>query len=293
MKKVLKINALIAIISLIGMTVFGLVARNDLRNHLTYEPLVGEYDPDEIKVLNINVDNRNIIIGPSLTGKINLSFYVSNIDTYTLNTNNDTVSLDIKTPWFQGLLYSRTIFNLSFDPEISKIMINVPTGALDNFKVRTANGKIEVNDLTTNIFNAQTSNGTISVKNTLTSSTTLTSANGSVILNEFNSTNLNIQTSNGEIKGDYVISPIIRSKTDNGQIKFIDVTTDDLSTTTSNGNIILRVNGVFTDFKTTVSTTNGTIKIDDQKYSNGTYNVGQVKTISALTSNGYIRLNFS
>ncbi len=292
MKTFLKINSIIAILSGLLMTIFGLNARDDLKNRLNYQLISGEYDPLEVSQIIVVADERTVNIIESTSEKINIKFYVSEIDTHSLEANNESLSLNLRTNWFESLVYSTTLFNLTNNPLFTTIEISVPASSLDLIKVNTQNGSINVSDLEAENLIAETKNGTINLKNSKITNGDVTSSNGAILVNEINSTSLSVHTTNGEIKGENIVSNLMEARSANGQIRLENITSDNLSTTTSNGEIILIIKGIFTEFRTTVNTNNGNIRINNQKYNNGTYNSDQTRLVSALTSNGSIRLTF-
>lgn len=292
MKTVVKINALIMILSMFGMTIFGIIAKNEFKNSLNYELKISEFDPQDFNDVTISADNRHILLGESSNDKINLSFYISTIDTYTLGETNESISLAIKTPWYQSILSATTLVNSAFNKEYSYIRLDVPLNSLASYKIVTLNGNIGITDVSASTLSAKTSNGNINVKNAKVESLSLEVNHGNVDVSVINATLLSLTNTDGNIKGTELTNSTLNAKTNNGNITLNDVVSNYLDTVTANGNIALVVTGVFSEYKVTVKTNNGTIKVDDQKYGSGTYNTDQAKTIAAITSNGTIRLNF-
>ena len=292
MKTILRINGIVFVLSLIGLTTFGLIAKDEIRNQLHYEHYIENYDASEIDQLKINADNRNVIINESTTNQISIEFYISEMDRYTLTLNNEIFSLEIKANWFESIFYSTTIFNISLDPALVTIKISAPANVLSSLDILTTNGTINMDNLSVDSVFAKTTNGTIKLKNATFEDGQLISSNGNIDVQYISGSNLTLRTSNGEIKGDHITIDELKANTSNGHIKFSDLSSFKIETTSSNGNINLRINGIFEDYKTIVTTANGTIKINDNKSFSGTYHSDKANSVSAITSNGSIYLYF-
>lgn len=292
MKKLLKINTLLLLMGFLGTMTFGLIARDELRTVATSEHVSENYASALINELKIDAINRSIEIVESTTDEITIEFYVSKADRYTLTTTDDVLKLDMKTNFFENLLYNPVFINIPLNPIVHVIKVYVPTDSVERINIKTKNGTVKVSDVQTDTLNVSTSNGTITVRDTTFNTSELTTSNGTVELENVRGASVTVRSLNGTLKGENINVASINAKTSNGEIKFQDVTTDNIISETSNGNIVLYINGVSTDYKTIVATTNGTIHIDDVKVYSATYNANNLHSVNAKTTNGSIKLYF-
>ncbi len=292
MKKILKVNTLLLLMGFLGTMTFGLIARDELRTAATKEYVSENYDSALINELKIDAINRSIEIVESTSDEITVEFYVSKADRYTLTTADDVLKLDIKTNFFENILYNSVFINIPLNPIVHVIKVYVPTDTLERVNIKTKNGTVKVSDVQTETLNVSTSNGTITVQDTTFTTSELLTSNGTVDVENVSGTSVTIRSLNGTLKGKNINVASIHGKTSNGEIKFQDVNTDNIISETSNGNIVMYINGVSANYKTTVTTSNGTIHIDDVKVYSGTFNTNSAKTVKATTSNGSIKLYF-
>ncbi len=292
MKKLIKINVLVLLASMLGLTTFALIARDELRTEGTSEYISEKYDSATLNELKIDAVNRSIEIVESTTDEINVEFYVSRADSYTLKVTDDTLKLELKTNFFENIIYNSVFINIQLNPITHVIKVHVPTDTLERFNMKTTNGTVKISDVKTDALNALTTNGTITVKNTIFNTSELITSNGTIELEKVSGTSVTMRSANGTLKGENINVASIRANTSNGEIKLQDISTDNISSETSNGNIAMYINGAYADYKTTVTTNNGSIRIDDVKIFSGTYNTSSAKTVKATTSNGSIKLYF-
>ena len=143
-----------------------------------------------------------------------------------------------------------------------------------NLEVRSANGRINLDNLEAELIIAQSSNARINASNILAYDLSLTSSNGRISIQDIETEKVNITTSNS-------------------RIDFRNLDSNDIELRSSNGRIEGSIIGNREDFQKNIRTSNGRIMIDGENHGtiiNDRIELDQI--IRAQTSNGRIDLTF-
>ena len=232
------------------------------------------YEQTEIKDFSIILSNREVVIIPSDTDQIVITYYESEYDWFEVETDGEQLEIINRTKWYIGISWG--LFNIVSD-EYTKVEIQLPIAVIDyEIDITTSNGTIDLNDLTQ------------------LKELKLKSSNGTIRVNDVHVTDyFKLDTSNGKILVDNVSSDVLMIvHTSNGEINLDNVTTNDIDASTSNGPIEVRIIGQYEDYRVEMDTSNGSNYIDGEERNDSVYNPLQSNEIKLDTSNGSIRLYF-
>ena len=166
---------------------------------------------DNIHSLDLELNNRSVIIGESPDDKVHLTYYQG----------DGKITEKVATKAKNGSLYiqeARSFINISsglrsllglIDGELERtqqITLSLPKGKnLEEVKASLANGSLSINDLTIKKLKADLSNGSIELSQSQIKSGSIESANGSIELVQTSLTDTQISLSNGSITSDKLI----------------------------------------------------------------------------------------
>lgn len=277
MRKVIGVTLLLifvgVVLSVVGFllsdeTDFKLFQKADYDlKELTYEKL-------EVKELSIILNNRDVIITPSESDQIEITYYESEYDWFEIETDGNQLDIINRTKWYLGVSWG--LFNLTSE-EYTKVEIKLPASVIDyEIDITTSNGTIDLNDL-------------LQLKELK-----LKSSNGTIRVNDVHVTDyFKLDTSNGKILVDDVSSDALMIvHTSNGEINIDNIIADNIDASTSNGAIEVRIVGQYDNYRIEMDTSNGTNYIDGEERNDSIYNPTKSNKIKLDTSNGSIRLYF-
>lgn len=180
---------------------------------------------DNIHSLDLELNNRSVVIGESPDDKVHLTYYQGDGKT----------SEKVATKAKNGSLYiqeARSFININsglrsllglIDGELERtqqITLSLPKGKnLEQVKTSLANGSLSINDLTIKKLKADLSNGSIELSHSQIKSGSIESANGSIELVQTSLTDTQISLSNGSITSDKLtLKGNINMSSSNGSI---------------------------------------------------------------------------
>ena len=181
---------------------------------------------DNIHSLDLELNNRSVIIGESPDDKVHLTYYQG----------DGKITEKVATKAKNGSLYiqeARSFINISsglrsllglIDGELERtqqITLSLPKGRnLEQVKASLANGSLSINDLTIKKLKADLSNGSIELSHSQIESGSIESANGSIELVQTSLTDTQISLSNGSITSDKLtLKGNINMSSGNGSIE--------------------------------------------------------------------------
>ena len=161
---------------------------------------------DNIHSLDLELNNRSVIIGESPDDKVHLTYYQGDGKTSEkISSKAENGSLYIKESSFfininSGLRSLLGLINGDLE-RTQQITLSLPKGRnLEQVKASLANGSLSINDLTIKKLKADLSNGSIELSQIKSGS--IESANGSIELVQTSLTDTQISLFNGSITGD-------------------------------------------------------------------------------------------
>ncbi|WP_048765664.1 DUF4097 family beta strand repeat-containing protein [Streptococcus cristatus] len=180
---------------------------------------------DNIHSLDLELNNRSVVIGESPDDKVHLTYYQG----------DGKITEKVATKAKNGSLYiqeARSFINISsglrsllglIDGELERtqqITLSLPKGRnLEQVKASLANGSLSINDLTIKKLKADLSNGSIELSQSQIESGNIESANGSIELVQTSLTDTQISLSNGSITSDkLILKGNINMSSSNGSI---------------------------------------------------------------------------
>ena len=180
---------------------------------------------DNIHSLNLELNNRSVVIGESPDDKVHLTYYQGDGKTSEkISSKAENGSLYIKESSFfininSGLRSLLGLINGDFE-RTQQIILNLPKGRnLEQVKASFANGSLTINDLTIKKLKADLSNGSIELSQSQIKSGSIESANGSIELVQTSLTDTQISLANGSIHSDKLtLKGNINMSSDNGSI---------------------------------------------------------------------------
>ena len=180
---------------------------------------------DNIHSLNLELNNRSVVIGESPDDKVHLTYYQGDGKTSEkVTTKTENGSLYIKESSFfininSGLRSLLGLINGDLE-RTQQITLSLPKGRnLEQVKASLANGSLSINDLTIKKIKADLSNGSIELSQSQIESGSIESANGSIELVQTSLTDTQISLSNGSITSDKLtLKGNINMSSDNGSI---------------------------------------------------------------------------
>ena len=163
---------------------------------------------DNIHSLDLELNNRSVIIGESPDDKVHLTYYQGDGKTSEkISSKAENGSLYIKESSFfininSGLRSLLGLINGDLE-RTQQITLSLPKGRnLEQVKASLANGSLSINDLTIKKLKADLSNGSIELSQSQIKSGSIESANGSIELVQTSLTDTQISLFNGSITGD-------------------------------------------------------------------------------------------
>lgn len=180
---------------------------------------------DNIHSLDLELNNRSVIIGESPDDKVHLTYYQGDGKTSEkVATKAKNGSLYIKESSFFININSglRSLLGL-IDGELERtqqITLSLPKGKnLEQVKASLANGSLSINELTIKKLKADLSNGSIELSHSQIETGSIENDNGSIELVQTSLTDTQISLSNGSIHSDKLtLKGNINMSSDNGSI---------------------------------------------------------------------------
>ncbi|MDD3842986.1 MAG: DUF4097 family beta strand repeat-containing protein [Candidatus Izemoplasmatales bacterium] len=279
MVKLLKAGIILILLG-IGASIAGFLTTkdevgNDFSNQ-TYTLVEDSYVTGAISVVNMDLSNREVIVGRSTSDKIEVRYYVSENDPIEASEENNSLTFDSDIIWYWNFF---SVFNwLNWNAsEHFDFYLLLPEGTNFDLNIDTSNGVITVESLDNlGALDLNTSNGHVNLINVDSESIRVDTSNGIITVNNV----------------DCGVSGNIDLRTSNGAINVLAVVTADLTCHTSNGSIDVEMAGEFSDYATNLATSNGTIYVDGNILAAGLYNSSNARRIILNTSNGSIHLDF-
>ncbi|QBP40072.1 DUF4097 family beta strand repeat-containing protein [Paenisporosarcina antarctica] len=162
----------------------------------------------------------------------------------------------------------RFFFSFGFPSFDLKLTVSIPEKQYESIQVNSDNGRINVENIQTDVVLLETENGQIRLRNIEANTVNVETDNGKVILEHVK----------GEIKGN----------SDNGRISLITNKLDwPIDLATDNGSIEIKTESVPTNAIIDAETDNGKITIFDEEKNRATYGKGK-NLIKLQTDNGRI-----
>ena len=180
---------------------------------------------DNIHSLDLELNNRSVVIEESPDDKVHLTYYQG----------DGKISEKISTKAENGILYiqeARSFININSGlrsllglingdlERTQQITLSLPKGRnLEQVKASLANGSLSINDLTIKKLKADLSNGSIELSQSQIQTGSIESANGNIELVQTSLTDTQISLSNGSITSDKLtLKGNINMSSDNGSI---------------------------------------------------------------------------
>ena len=180
---------------------------------------------DNIHSLDLELNNRSVVIEESPDDKVHLTYYQG----------DGKISEKISTKAENGILYiqeARSFININSGlrsllglingdlERTQQITLSLPKGRnLEQVKASLANGSLSINDLTIKKLKADLSNGSIELSQSQIQTGSIESANGSIELVQTSLTDTQISLANGSIHSDKLtLKGNINMSSDNGSI---------------------------------------------------------------------------
>ena len=265
-------------------TVFGFTDEN-------YTLHEESYSFDAFNDVDLDFQNRKVYILESSDDEIHVKFYTHEKDMFEYSDLDNELTITISRKWY----YNIFSFDIFSNREFFKVYLYLPTtSTVENIDVKSSNGllSLNVND-TFDFIKLKTSNGRIDIQNVQANNVVATSSNGSINIKNLNvNDKIDLYTSNGEVSIEDVISPIIEANTSNGKINAENIVSDDIDLDTSNGDVFLSIIGEKDEYRVTLSTSNGSKTYDGLKVASGTINSEATKPIRLDSSNGDVEVVF-
>jgi DUF4097 and DUF4098 domain-containing protein YvlB len=192
--------------------------------------------------------------------------------------------------WFSGLQWFTHMSDVYYE-----LYVYLPAAILFNVNVDAVNGAIVIDSLDAfGDLTLETTNGAVTLENIDATQIRVETTNGNLNLDNLTADTLSAYTTNGQLYASNLTATVgkLSLSTTNGIIEASALTTNDLVCSTTNGNITVSVNGIYTNFATNLSTTNGLIYVDDAVVDDGHYNTTMSNEVDISTTNGVIHLNF-
>ncbi|MBU1144897.1 MAG: DUF4097 domain-containing protein [Firmicutes bacterium] len=276
MNRLVKIGFALLLIGIGVSIAFGIISGEGISSFYKaedYELRELTYSADEFSSIDLFLDNKQVIILPSESDEIILSFYESEKSWMDVTLSGTSLEIQNEQLWYADFFIGFDFFNLS---TYNKFYLYLPTTEIYNLYVDTSNGSIEVSDLSVfDELNLNSSNGEVTLINvTALHSVLVDTSNGKIILNNVEALVIEVETSNGAIEGSSILA-------------------ESIDCYTSNGPISMQVEGNFDDYFVSLNTINGKLYIDDGEVVVNQYHTTLENEIKLRTSNGTIRLNFT
>ena len=292
MKLLIKISALLIIVGLAVSVVFGVIAREELKDE---SDLVSEsftFEKDLYTSIEISVQNNPIKVLVAEDEEIKITFKNYDYEKVENLTTDGKVYIKVYANWWDNLLKGSTFVGFMDIMQDRTVYIHVPEKLFD-YNLRTSNGKIIFDDVDANNVNLKTSNGAIVLSSVTINNAVLRTSNGAITLDSVIGKEVDGMTSNGAITLKDITADELIMETSNGAVTGSNLSSELVDIYTSNGPIRIHVVGHFRDYKVRTKTSNGSVKINDQTYGNDTYNETKTPYVKTITSNGRIEIFFT
>ena len=183
--------------------------------------------------VNIEEDSSNIIIKSTDDEFINVTYYESEKQSYSISSNEQlTIEKTTNLEWYHKMGM------FSFIHEVPMV-VSIPKSLKCNIDIKVDNGKITIVDAMLENVKISNDNGSINIRNSSFNSLTTIVGNGKTDMKNVTSTGeIDIKNNNGKIDLDYVKSAskiIIFSQ--NGSIELDNIESDELVVAGNNGSI--------------------------------------------------------
>jgi len=297
MGKLLKFGVILLILGIVASIAGFLLSSDNPGTYFENEDYVKMEETiavGEITNISVLVNNRKVIFGLSDSADIELVYYESENDPIDVTQTSDTLSVENEIVWyfnwFSGLQWFTRLNDVYYE-----LYIYLPDTILYDIDVDALNGAIEINDLSAfGDLILETTNGGITLQDITCDTLRISTTNGDFTLSDLVADTMSVYTTNGRLTATNLTSTTgkMSLKTTNGIINATTLSTSELDCSTTNGNITVSMTGVFADYETDLSTTNGLIYVDDEVTDDGHYNTSQTDAIDISTTNGVIHLNF-
>ena len=259
----------------------------------TYLPVEHSYATTGIDTISFDAENRRVVVTPSETDEITLSYSDSTDDFLVITNVGGVLEVTNTIHWYNHMFMNFGMMNWGI---ANTVNLGVPAGYSFTMNLSSSNGAISVSDLATIAsLDLSTSNGTIDVINVAgLSSVDAVTSNGVInVTNVDCAGDIVLRSSNGNVNLSGVTAPSINAQSSNGRVRGLDVTADDVTFHSSNGNITLEINGQLSEYYVKLSTLNGSLYMDDVKVTQNAYNTSLPDKIDLSTTNGSIYLSFN
>lgn len=231
---------------------------------------------ENMKSIDVDVSNSKIVVERSTDHTVQVEIHMNGIiSDPVISAENDKLQIKEKD---SGFLMNFNLFGFMNGQELNDtVVIRIPEEVrMEDVKLDTGNGTIELSGLHTDNLDLHTSNGRIELDQVdVDTQTSVKTSNGAIICKGVFDGTTNLKSSNGEISVEGSLTGSVTCKTSNGAINYTEQslkrTEYYISADTSNGSI--RINGT---------------KVEDDY----TENVGAPNSVDLKTSNGSISADF-
>ncbi len=261
---------------------------DSISDKMKYERKELEVDPVNIEKIVTATFNSNVILLPTDSDKIKITYYENKYIKYNHQTEGNILT-------FEGKKTSSSPFRWLLFWGNKTITIEIPNNLVLNYYIKTSNGRMEAHHLEVADLEFRTSNSSIEISDMESQNDIIMyTSNGSVYFKDIKADDMvDIRTSNGSIDLNNVVSKIIKGNSSNGKIVFKGITSNDITLRTSNGRIDGTVVGINGDYAKYMRTSNGHVTIDGSRVDkNYQTDKDKNKKINFSTSNGSIELEF-
>jgi len=259
----------------------------------SYSPVEHAYAATGIDTISFEAENRRVVVTPSETDEITLSYNDSTDDFLVITDAGGVLAITNTVHWYSHMFMNMGMMNFG---TYSTVNIGVPTGYSFTLNLASLNGAVSVSNLpTVASVDLSTSNGNIDVINVggLSSVDAVTSNGVITVTNVDCAGEITLRSSNGNVNLGGVIAPSINAQSSNGRVHGEDITADDVTFHSSNGNITLEINGQLSEYYVKLSTLNGSLYMDGVKVTQNAYNTSLANKLDLSTTNGSVYLTFN
>ena len=239
-----------------------------------YETIVTDLDMDLGKIENPSIDLK------AINGSIKLRSIDGDKIIIKSTCKYKNGLLNLNEPYFDFYMdENKIIFNPKYNSSISiSLDVFIPEKDYDEIILNSSNGKIDIEDLNTNILKCVTTNSSIDILDVNSKEMDLATRNSRIECRDTRSILLKAITSNSNIFLNDVVSKEIDAKTANAKIVINDIDASNVILKTSNSPI--QVEDITCD-TISLTTSNSKINLDH-------IDIDRVKEIKLVTSNGSI-----
>ena len=294
MGRIFKFALALFLIGVGAIAIFSVVAEESIFtavNEEDYEYVELTYSDDDFTGFDFSFDNRSFYILVSEDDQVKISFYKTEKETIVVDDEGETLSITHETVWYEQWFLGWNVFT---NDEYLDVFVYLPSSMVYDIDFSSSNGTMDIKNFDNlDTIRLLTSNGKIAVDNVSSDSMFLDTSNGEIrVTNTIVADDLTVLTSNGRVYLTDVEADELEADTSNGRITATGIVSSDISLTTSNGDVILQVIGDKDEYEVHMDTSNGDLNYDGIGVTDGDFNSGAEKNIDLDSSNGDVSVEF-